>query len=173
MGEAPLILTAQLPADLQGWATALRTAHFPPERNYLAAHVTLFHALPGFCEGEVVQHVRQLANEFAPVDARILGIMSLGGGTAIRLESEGMQRLRALLAEHFHGLLTPQDQGGKRLHITVQNKVSKREAQALQAELSTQLGERPFAFRGLAVHRYRGGPWELAEEVAFRGRERA
>ena len=173
MGEAPLILTAQLPADLQAWATGLRTAHFPPERNYLAAHVTLFHALPGFCESEVVQHVRQLANEFAPVEARILGVMSLGGGTAIRLESEGMQRLRALLAEHFHGLLTAQDQGGKRLHVTVQNKVSKREAQALQAALAPLVEERAFAFRGLAVYRYRGGPWELVQEVAFRGRERA
>ena len=91
----PLILTAQLPDDLQGWTTGLRNAHFPPERNYLAAHVTLFHALPGFCEAEVIRQMRQLASEFAPVDARIVGVMSLGGGTAIRLESEGMLRLRA------------------------------------------------------------------------------
>ena len=89
-GDAPLIVTAQLPEGLQGWATGLRNAHFPPERNHLAAHVTLFHALPGFCEAEVIQHVRQLAKEFAPVDARIIGVMSLGGGTAIRLESEGV-----------------------------------------------------------------------------------
>jgi len=102
MGDQPLILTAQLPDGLQGWATALRTAHFPPERNYLAAHVTLFHALPGFCEAEVVQQVRQLAKEFAPVEARIVGIMSLGGGTAIRLESEGILRLRAMLAEQLY-----------------------------------------------------------------------
>mgnify|MGYP004351873915 CR=1 FL=1 len=46
MSDSPLILTAQLPADLHRWATALRTEHFPPERNYLEAHVTLFHALP-------------------------------------------------------------------------------------------------------------------------------
>ena len=173
MGDAPLILTAQLPPDLQSWATALRTAHFPPERNYLSAHVTLFHALPGFCESEVVQHVGKLAAEFAPVEAQILGVMSLGGGTAIRLESAGMLRLRALLADHFHGLLTEQDQGGKRLHVTVQNKVSKREAQALQADLAPQIEERAFAFHGLAIHRYLRGPWEPVQEVAFRGRERA
>ena len=169
----PLILTAQLPDGLQGWATGLRKAHFPPERNNLAAHVTLFHALPGFCEREVIQHMRQLAGEFAPVDARITGLLNLGGGTAIWLESEGMLRLRAMIAEHFHGMLTQQDAGGKRLHITVQNKVSKREAQALQAELAPQIVEKPFAFRGLALHRYRGGPWETVEDVSFRGRARA
>ncbi|GAB5349683.1 hypothetical protein TMRO357_01870 [Alteriqipengyuania sp. 357] len=171
-GSAPLILTAQLPEDLQGWATALRTAHFPPERNHLAAHVTLFHALPGFCEAEVVQHIRQLAGEFAPIDARIAGIMSLGGGTAIRLESEGLLRVRAMLAEHFHGLLTEQDSGGKRLHITVQNKVSNKAAKTLQAQLAGEVEERAFRFRGLALHRYLGGPWDPVHEVAFRGKAR-
>ena len=172
-GDAPLIMTAQLPQDLHAWATGLRTAHFPPERNHLAAHVTLFHALPGFCEAEVIQHVRQLAKEFAPVEARIVGVMSLGGGTAIGLESEGILRLRAMLAEHFHGLLTDQDAGGKRLHITVQNKVSRNEAKALQAELAPQVEERAFAFRGLGIHRYEGGPWALVDDVNFRGRARA
>ena len=46
LGAAPLILTAELPPDLHRWATELRRAHFPPERNLLEAHVTLFHALP-------------------------------------------------------------------------------------------------------------------------------
>ena len=172
-GDAPLIVTAQLPEGLQGWATGLRNAHFPPERNHLAAHVTLFHALPGFCEAEVIQHARQLAKEFAPVDARIIGVMSLGGGTAIRLESEGMLRLRAMLAEHFHGLLTEQDQGGKRLHVTVQNKVSSKAAKALQAELAPQVEERAFRFRGLGIHRYEGGPWTMIQDVNFRGKARA
>ena len=48
-GDSPLILTAQLPDDMHARYTALRDAHFPPERNYLEAHVTLFHALPGMC----------------------------------------------------------------------------------------------------------------------------
>ena len=166
-------MTALLPDGLQGWATGLRKAHFPPERNYLAAHVTLFHALPGFCEAEVIRYMRQLAGEFAPVEARIMGLMNLGGGTAIRLESDGMLRLRAMIAEHFHGLLTQQDAGGKRLHITVQNKVSKREAQALQAELAPMIVEKEFGFRGLGLHRYRGGPWEAVEAINFRGKARA
>ena len=43
---APLIVTAELPADVMAWADGLRRAHFPPERNQVRAHVTLFHALP-------------------------------------------------------------------------------------------------------------------------------
>ena len=49
---APLIVTATLPPSEFAWADALRRAHFPPERNYLQAHVTLFHALPPFVEDE-------------------------------------------------------------------------------------------------------------------------
>ena len=42
----PLIVTAELgPADF-AWLDAQRRAHFPPERNQLAAHLTMFHALP-------------------------------------------------------------------------------------------------------------------------------
>jgi len=78
-----------------------------------------------------------------------------------------------MLAEHFHGLLTDQDAGGKRLHITVQNKVSSKAAKALQAELAPQVEERAFAFRGLAIHRYEGGPWTLVDDVNFRGGARA
>ena len=49
---APLIVTAELPADVMAWADGLRRAHFPPERNQVRAHVTLFHALPPWLEGE-------------------------------------------------------------------------------------------------------------------------
>ena len=65
--DAPLILTAQLPRDLHARFTALRTAHFPPERNYLEAHVTLFHALPAMCEAEACSVLKRMAAEFAPV----------------------------------------------------------------------------------------------------------
>lgn len=168
--DAPLILTALLPRDMHGWATALRTAHFPPERNYLDAHVTLFHALPAQCEDEVIDCCKALAAEFAPVAARLAGLMSLGGGTALKLESPGILALRGEIAERFHGLLTQQDQHKPRLHVTIQNKVTSKEAKALQAELEDTIAPRDFAFRGFGLFRYRGGPWEKVREFAFRGR---
>ncbi|MCA0902542.1 2'-5' RNA ligase family protein [Qipengyuania aquimaris] len=169
-GDAPLILTAELPADLQGRFTDLRTEHFPPERNYLEAHVTLFHALPAQCEDEVRRYLARLVGETSPVEGRVEGLMSLGGGTAIKLVSPDMLELRDRIADHFHGMLTNQDQHRPRLHVTIQNKVTSKEAKALQAQLEGVIQPRDFAFRGLALYAYRGGPWEFLRRFAFRGK---
>lgn len=168
IGDAALIVTAELPQDLQSWADQLRQAHFPPERNFLHAHVTLFHALPPSCEGELRECLAQLARE-APVPAWLEGVMKLGKGTALQITSPEMLEMREWLAERFHGMLTPQDEHVPRLHVTIQNKVSIEEAKALQAELEPRILPRDFAFRGLALHAYRGGPWDLLKRWSFRG----
>ena len=169
MSDAPLILTAQLPPDLHSWATGLRNEHFPPERNYLEAHVTLFHAIPGQCEGEARTFLARLAGEIAPVPARLEGLMSLGGGTALKLSSPDMLQVRDHIADHFHGMLTAQDQHRPRLHVTIQNKVTSKEAKALQAQMAGTVTARDFAFPGLSLYRYMGGPWELVLGFTFRG----
>jgi hypothetical protein len=165
---APLIVTAELPEALQSRADQLRAAHFPPERNFLKAHVTLFHALPPSVEDELRD---ALATEVRtrPVPARFEGVMNLGRGTALRLISPEMLDLRERLAARFHGLLTPQDEHAPRLHVTIQNKVSPAEARALQQALAATIEPRDFAFAGLALHRYRGGPWEFVKRWPFRG----
>ena len=169
LADAPLIVTAELPADLHRWATALRRAHYPAERNFLEAHVTLFHALPPSAEGELRDVMAALARDFPPVPARLEGVMRLGKGTALKLSSPAMLDLRDDMALRFHGLLTPQDMHRPRLHITVQNKVSIEEARALQAVLEAQIAPRNFTFSGLALHAYRGGPWDFIKRWSFRG----
>lgn len=164
----PLIVTAELPPDLYSWATQLRTEHFPPERNYLKAHVTLFHALPPMVEGEARDLLARLARR-APVPARLEGVVSLGRGTALKLASPAMLDLRDEIADHFKGMLTEQDKHRPRLHITVQNKVTLAEAIALQQELASRVEPREFAFRGLELHAYLGAPWELLGRWRFRG----
>lgn len=154
---------------MQAWATRLRTEHFPPERNHLDAHVTLFHALPPACEQELRDVLARMVRDNPPVPARLEGVMSLGRGTALGLSSPAMLDLRESLADRFHGMLTPQDQHAPRLHVTVQNKVSSAEAKALQALLGAQVEPRDFVFRGFALHRYLGGPWEFVREWVFRG----
>lgn len=167
--DAPLILAAELPRDLQAWADRLRRAHFPPERNHLDAHVTLFHALPPSCEAELRDCCAALARENAPVTARLEGVMKLGKGTALAISSPAMLALRDELAARFHGLLTPQDEHRPRLHVTVQNKVGIEAAKALQAVLGPEVRPRDFVFKGLALHAYRGGPWEFLKTWRFRG----
>ena len=165
---APLIVTAELPEALQSRADQLRAAHYPPDRNQLRAHVTLFHALPPSVEDELCE-VLAVEARARPVAARLEGVMNLGRGTALRLASPAMLALRERLAERFHGLLTPQDENIPRLHVTIQNKVSPAEARALQQTLAVTIEPRDFAFAALALHRYRGGPWEFVKRWSFRG----
>lgn len=165
---APIIVSALLaPADF-AWADGLRRAHFPPERNHLAAHLTLFHHLPPSSEGELRQRLAQATRRPRP-PATATGVMNLGRGVAIRIASPELAAIRAELAEAFTGLLTPQDMGGWRPHVTVQNKVEPAAARALLAELEALPWPRPLAIAGLACWFYRGGPWELVSRHMFRG----
>lgn len=172
----PFILAAALPPDIQVWAEGLRRAHYPPTRNHLHAHVTMFHSFAPSLLEELKSFLPQLAAEFAPPSAQISGIMDLGTGTAIALASPDLLELRAMIAERFHGALSDQDLYEPRPHITIQNKVTKREARALQGALKLEVEIKadggPFAFPALELHRYLGGPWDLAKRTAFRGKAR-
>lgn len=170
--RAPLVITAVLPAALEGRAEGLRRAHYPPERNQVPAHVTLLRALPPSLEAEARSLLAALAGEMPPVPATLSGVMDLGTGTALAIESPVMLDLRGMVAEHFHGMLTLQDQGEPRLHVTIQNKVTRPEARALQASLTATFRAERFAFAGLAMHRWLGGPWQDAGQWPFRGRPR-
>jgi 2'-5' RNA ligase len=167
--SAPLVVTAELPPDLQAWANRLRREHYPPERNQVEAHVTLFHALPPSLKGELGDRLAAAVRDHAPIPARLEGVMPFGRGTALAISSPEMLALREDLAERFYGLLTPADEHPPRLHATIQNKVSLEEAKALQAQLAPQIEPRNFRFAGLALHRYRGGPWEFVKRWSFRG----
>lgn len=168
---APFIVTAELPGDVLAWADALRRAHFPPERNKLAAHVTLFHAFAPTLREELRRVLGRFAQTFAPPEARIEGLMDLGKGTALRVWSPEMDAIRAAIAEHFHGALTAQDRHPPRLHITIQNKVEREAARALQTELGPALRRRDFGFTGLGLHLYRETHWEPVGTWPFRGKD--
>lgn len=166
---APLIIAAELPQDLFSWANQLRAQHYPPHRNQVKAHVTLFRALPPSAEAEIRDSLAALARVYAPVPARLEGVMKMGKGTALEISSPAMITLWEDLADRFFGLLTPQDENVPRLHITVQNKVSIEEAKALQTQLALTVEPREFAFRGLELHAYMSGPWEFLHRWRFRG----
>lgn len=170
-GPAPFIVTAELPPDVLAWADALRRAHFPPERNKLAAHVTLFHSFAPSLRDELRRVLGRFAGEYAPPEARCEGLMDLGRGTALAVLSPDMLAVRAAIAEHFHGALTAQDRHEPRLHITIQNKVTPAEAKALQRKLSASLHPRQFRFPALGLHLYRDTLWELLGTWPFRGKQ--
>ncbi len=163
---APIIVTAVLGEPDFTTLDALRRAHFPPERNVLRAHLTLFHHLPPSCEAELKQLLRDEARGNEP-QARLSGLINLGGGVAFRVDSPDLEDIRARIAERFAPMLMPQDRNPWRAHVTVQNKVKPAEAKALLDELAADFKSRQLKLTGLAAWWYRGGPWEAIAAYAF------
>ena len=162
-----LIVTAEIaPADF-AWLDGLRRAHYPPERNQAPAHLTMFHALPPSAEVELRGRLARMVQRSAP-RATIAGLMDLGGGVALRVVSTDLDLIREELAAGLEGLLGPQDRGGWRPHVTLQNKVAPKVARALKDSLERSFAPRPLAISGLGLFRYLGGPWERIAVYRFR-----
>lgn len=166
---APLIVSALFAAADHAWLDGLRRAHFPPERNVLAAHLTLFHHLPPSLAPELRRRLADATRGVRAPRAEAAGLIGLGRGVAIRIVSPDLMDIRAELARAFSGLLTPQDQAGWRPHVTIQNKVAPDEARALERRLSADFTPRAVKLAALAAWHYRGGPWELMSRHPFDG----
>ena len=141
------------------WFDGLRRAHYPPERNQLPAHLTMFHHLAPSLAEELKRRLAEETHRVKPPVARVAGLVSLGQGTAFRIESVGLADIRDRLADAFAPMLMPQDSAGWRPHVTIQNKVTAAEAKALLHRLQADFTPRPVAIAGLASWWYRGGPW--------------
>lgn len=164
---APLIVSAILGAEDFAWLDGLRRTHFPPERNRLPAHLTMFHHLPPSLGMEVKHRLAEAAYAARP-RAEATGLIDLGGGVAVRIVSPDLEAIRNDLAEAFRGLLTPQDQAGWRPHVTIQNKVAPAEARALRNRLEADFRPRRVRIDGLAVSAYREGLWEPVSRHMFK-----
>ena len=165
--EAPLILTLALDEAAFHFFNQLRQEHFPAERNYLKAHLTLFHHLPGAEQSTITQYLTEVSQDQPPLSLAVSEVRSLGSGVAYRLVSQELQDLHRRLSEKWQAWLTPQDQQTLWPHVTVQNKVSKQEAQALYQQLNNAFEPFTATGTGLQLWEYQAGPWELLEVFDF------
>jgi 2'-5' RNA ligase len=163
----PLILTLRFDAASFEHFDTMRRRHFPPARNMIPAHLTLFHKLPGNRWPEIHRDLTAIAAENDEIPIRAESIRFLGYGSAYAIASDPLKRLRARLAERWHALLERQDLAGFSPHVTIQNKAPAPEAKALCAELKATFSPFEAAGTGLFLWHYRGGPWALAGEYAF------
>ncbi len=98
------IITAELDERSFQGLNQLRKAHFPPERNQLDAHVTLFHQLPlELVLGSEIEIPKR------PIDVQFTKPFFMGAGTAIEVESGALTKLRSQIALTFPTHLTAQD----------------------------------------------------------------
>ncbi len=167
MSAAPLIVTALFGRQDQAWFDVLRREHYPPERNLLDAHLTLFHHLPPSAGDELKRRLSDETRGVRAPKAKVAGLMSLGRGVGYRIEAPELVAIRVRLCDAFAGLLTPQDAGRWRPHVTVQNKVTPSLAKVVLAALSRDFRPREVEIAGLASWWYRGGPWELHSRHMF------
>ncbi|RZT89063.1 2'-5' RNA ligase superfamily protein [Pseudonocardia sediminis] len=166
MADRPLILTALLEESAQEHFDDLRRRHFPSDRNHLAAHLTLFHHLPGDQEPAVDAAVAE-ATERPPLTARVSAVRLLGRGVAFDLRCPELTGLRRDLAARWEPWLTRQDSGKSDLHVTVQNKVTPAAARSLYDDLSAGFEPYDVPVVGLALWHYLGGPWSEGPRHLF------
>ena len=163
----PLVLTLRLDTFSFAAFDDLRRRYFPPGRNFIPAHVTLFHALPGEQEKEIVRFLHELCSQSPVLNLCFSGVRFLGSGVAIEVTCPGLLKLHRHFSSEWKPWLGAQDKGGYRPHITIQNKVDPADARRLFERMREEWV--PFAGKaeGLYLWHYRGGPWEFAGEFSF------
>ena len=159
------VLTLRLDPESQARFDDLRQQHFPPERNLIAAHVTLFHTLPE--EAWIPTRLSEHATGQPAFPISVTGVRSLGKGVAYTLASTSLQNLHRALAQVFVSDLTPQDRQRFQPHVVVQNKVTPAAAQKLLRLLEAEFVPWSIQAVGLDLWHYLGGPWQLAQTFLF------
>ena len=165
----PLILTLKMDDFSQQRFDRLREEHFPKERNFIPAHLTLFHKLPGDRENEVTATLEKLCRRQGPFSLTATGLVFMGRGVGYKLESSNLPAVRKELADEWWPWLGAQDRQGFRPHVTVQNKVQPEKARALHRRLEEAFAPFEVGAEGLLLWRYFGGPWEPVGPYGFRG----
>jgi hypothetical protein len=166
MDNSPLILTLTLDNHSQQYFNALRKEHFPPERNYLDAHLTLFHHLPAN-EPQLIIDMEALVKQYNVLNLQVTEIKSIGNGVAYKLECSQLLNLHKQMQQQWEAWLTPQDRQKLWPHITIQNKVDPAKAQLLKTQLEESFKPFEAVGTGLSLFEYQGGPWEFVRGFEF------
>ncbi|PQV65258.1 2'-5' RNA ligase superfamily protein [Abditibacterium utsteinense] len=163
----PLILSLKLDGASFERLDALRRAHFPPHRNQLSAHLTLFHALPGEQEPFVREVLDEVCARTSAMNLEFPGAFSLGKGVAIEVDCPPLKGFRGELQNRFLPPLSAQDSQKMRPHITICNKVTPEAARELLKQVSANWESFEGRGVGVSLWRYLGGPWEWLRDWEF------
>lgn len=163
----PLILTLQLDAESSRFFGEQRRLYFPKERNFLEAHLTLFHHLPPQHLEEIQQEITALCQKQERILLEVTEVRLMGRGVAYKLESDVLQQLHRHLQLQWQPWLTPQDRQKLWPHVTVQNKVAPAQAKELRQHLTATFEPFTAIGVGLQLWAYQGGPWQWLSSYPF------
>ncbi|KAG7575307.1 hypothetical protein FFLO_00471 [Filobasidium floriforme] len=190
----PLILTLTLDKASHAFLTNLRSKYFPPSRNFLSAHVTLFHAIPPHRINELNQHLNHICATTGGWDVFIGEPKAMGKrGVLVNVR----ERPSATVENIHHELLTSLNRGVKsnddrltdqdarplgKPHVTILNKAKDEEQvdKCLQEVLKVfeemkqpgqKNGQQVGRAIGFELWEYMGGPWKPLKAYWLKGEE--
>src|SRR5579871_438064 len=95
--EHPLILTPRFADRDIEYFDCLRSAHFPSARNFLRAHLTMFHRLPGEYGEQIGATLDDEVRRSGAFAIDVVALRHLGAGVAFSVSSEQLSSVRARL----------------------------------------------------------------------------
>ncbi len=169
MPDRPLLVTLGFDRATFERLDGLRARYFPPERNQIPAHLSLFHHLPGEEREAIDETLARAARSSGPIPLTFADVKRIGRGLILPARAPGLAPLRAGLARSFGPWLTDQDRQSFHPHVTIMNKAERAEVDSALDQL--RAGYQPWTGRGerLLLWRYLGGPWEAVEEYDLTG----
>lgn len=156
-----VILTADLSGEVFIALESFRQKYFPVERNFIPAHLTLFHQFPR-------EALSDLCTPREEMPILLSDPFFMGQGFAVNASCEGLSLWRASVLK-LPFAFSKQDQNLRRLHVTIQNKnptvKARKDYEAFLAEWKPLSG----MVCGLRQWNYLGGPWSLEKIIPFSG----
>lgn len=176
--ENVYVLTLLTDKPLHDRMTSLRKKYFPQRINKLAAHLTLFHALPeSKLDSVIIPTILDVIRRTAPFRVAATEPFRMKKGFAISVSTphggRQAQQIHRQLQEAWKAdgqWLSDQDAGGCRVHYTLMNKVDDEvEVQHALDELMGYWKGDDGNAEGLALWRYDRGFWRWERKFSFRG----
>ena len=170
--DLPIIVTLQVDEVSDSLFQTARQEYYPPAINYVNAHLTLFHNLPGVRFDSIMNEIARTCAAQPAFHLSVAEVMRLGRGVAYKIEAPPLLALRKTLAAKFKPWLTGQDAQNFRPHVTIQNKVSPEQASALYGKLKADFSPWQGMAQGLQLWFHEGGArpsghWRPAGAIGF------
>jgi 2'-5' RNA ligase len=175
--EARYVLTLRTDRAHHDRMSAMRDKYFPPERNTVRAHLTLFNALPeSKMKSSIVPLLQEVAAATGPFRIRVKRPFQMKEGFGVNMSPrEGPPPLKDLLVKlrgtwKEEGFLSDQDSAPRGMHYTLMNKVSDKEKlEAAFEEFKESWTGDEGIVDGLELFRYHKGRWYWTQSFEFTG----
>lgn len=125
--------------------------------------------MPGGRGREIKALLSSLSAVTKPLSLRVREVKAIGKGVAFFLDAPALMALHKILRDEWEPWLSDQDRAPYWPHVTVQNKVAAKVANALARQLAGQFQPFQVTGAGLNLWRYLGGPWKMEREFRFAG----